>query len=76
MCHFIGTPSAEYCSKSKFSPQGNWGFISNCQETVEKAFFVFVKQPTKQFACLVSPTPPSDCQAQGVNVSIINMIMQ
>jgi hypothetical protein len=29
----------------------------------------FVKQPTKQFPCHVSPTPSSGCQAQGVNVS-------
>jgi hypothetical protein len=65
-------PSAECCSKSKFSSRGNLGFISNSQGTVEKA--LFVKQHTKQFPCLVSPTPPSGCQAQGVNISKINMI--
>jgi hypothetical protein len=28
-------------------------------------------QPARQLPCLVSPTPPSGCQAQGVNVSKI-----
>jgi hypothetical protein len=76
MCHFVGAPSAESCSKSKFSLRGNSGFISNSRGTLKKNLFVLVKQPTKQFPYLVSPTPLSGCQEEGVNVSKINMMTQ
>jgi hypothetical protein len=33
---------------------------------------VLVKQPAKQVLCLVSPTPPSGCQAQSFEISIAN----
>jgi hypothetical protein len=36
----------------------------------------FFQQPAKQFLVLVSPTPPSGCQAQGVNVSKSKYDMQ
>jgi hypothetical protein len=71
MCHFVGSPSVECCSKNKFSPRENSGFISNSWGRVEKALFILVRQPTKQSPCLASPTPPSGCQAQDVNVSKI-----
>jgi hypothetical protein len=60
----VGTPSAECCSKSKFSPRGNSGFISNSRGTVKKSLFILVRQPAKQAPCLASPNPPSGCQAQ------------
>jgi hypothetical protein len=44
------------------------------EEQSKKLSSFFFKQPTKQFPCLVSPTLLSGCQAQGVNVSKINMI--
>jgi hypothetical protein len=60
------TPSAEFCSKSKFSPRGNSGFISNSRGIVKKDLFILVRQAAKQYPCLASPTPPSGWQAQGV----------
>jgi hypothetical protein len=43
-------------------------------EQSKKLSLFFFKQPTKQFPYLVSPTPPSGYQTQGVNVIKINMI--
>jgi hypothetical protein len=62
----VGTSTAKCCSKSKISPQGNSGFISNSRGTAKKVLFVLVRQHAKQTPCLASPTPSSDCQAQGV----------
>jgi hypothetical protein len=50
------------------------GLYQTLKEHSKKLSSFFVKQPTKKIPCLVSPTPPSGCQAQGVNVSKINMI--
>jgi hypothetical protein len=69
----IGTPSAECCSKS-FPHEETRGLYRTLGEQSKKLSSFFVKQRTKQFLCLVSPTPPSGCQAQGVSVSKINMI--
>jgi hypothetical protein len=74
MCHFVGTPSVEYCSKRKFSHKDKLGLISNSQGTVEKSLFVVVKQPAKQVPYLVSPTLPSGCQAQDFEINIANKI--
>jgi hypothetical protein len=52
-----------------FTHEGTRGLISNSRGTVEKAPVVLFKQPAKQLPCLISPTLPSGCQAQGVNVS-------
>jgi hypothetical protein len=53
-------------NKSKFSVQGNSGFISKSRGTVVKALSILVRQPAKHSPCLASPTPPSGCQAQDV----------
>jgi hypothetical protein len=65
VCQFIETQSAECCSKIIFPTRVTRGLISNSREIVEKASTVLIKQPAKQFPCLVSPTPPCGCQAQG-----------
>jgi hypothetical protein len=54
-----------------FPHEGTRGLISNSRGTVIKLSSFFFKEPTKQFPCLVSPTPLSGCQAQDVNVSKI-----
>jgi hypothetical protein len=43
----VGNPSAECCSKSKFSPRGNSGFISNSRGIVEKAPLVLLRATCK-----------------------------
>jgi hypothetical protein len=50
----VGTPSAECCSKSKFSPCGNLGFISNSRGTVVKSLFVLIK--TISLSCVPNST--------------------
>jgi hypothetical protein len=58
------------------SPQGDSGLILNSQGTVKKALFVLIKQPAKHVPCLVSPTPPSGCQAQGFKISTAKKITE
>jgi hypothetical protein len=70
----LGLQVQSVVARVNFPPQGNSRFISNSWGTVEKLSSFFVKQPTKKIPCLVSPTPLSGCQAQGVDVSKINMI--
>jgi hypothetical protein len=65
----VWTPSAECCSKSKFSPLGKLGVNIKFSGNSQKSSARFFQQPAKQFLVLVSPTPPSGCQAQGVDVS-------
>jgi hypothetical protein len=43
----VGTLSAECCSKSKFSPRGNSGFISNSRGIVAKALVVLLREICK-----------------------------
>jgi hypothetical protein len=74
MCHFVGTPSAECCSKRIFPTRVTQGLISNSQGTVEKALSILVRQLAKETPCLASPTPPSGCQAQGFEISTTNKI--
>jgi hypothetical protein len=56
-------------ARVNFPHEGTRGLISNSPGTVEKLCSFFFKRPTKQSPRLVSPTPPSGCQAQGVKVS-------
>jgi hypothetical protein len=49
-------------ARVKFPHEETQGLISNSRGTVEKALIV----PAKQLPCLVFPTPPSGCQAQGI----------
>jgi hypothetical protein len=51
-----------------FPHEETWGLYRTLGEQSKKLSLFFIKQPTKQFSCLVSPTPSSGCQAQGVNV--------
>jgi hypothetical protein len=74
VCQFIGTPSVECCSKTIFPTRVTWGLISNSRGTVKEALFILVRQPAKQVPCLVSPNPPSGCQAQGFKISTTNKI--
>jgi hypothetical protein len=74
VCHFVGTPSVECCIKKKFPHKDDYGLISNSRGTVKKSLFILVRQPAEQVPCLVSPTPPSACQAQGFEISTTNKI--
>jgi hypothetical protein len=56
--------------------EGNLGLISNSWEQSKNLLSFFLQQPAKQFLFLVSQTPPSGCQAQGVNVSKSRYDMQ
>jgi hypothetical protein len=53
-------------ARVNFPHKDNSGLISNSQRIVKEALFVFVRQTAKQSLCLVSPTPPSGCESQGV----------
>jgi hypothetical protein len=56
-------------ARVNFPHRGTWALISNSRGTVEKALLVLLQSIAKQSPCPVSPTLPSGCQAQGVNVS-------
>jgi hypothetical protein len=56
-----------------FSHEETQGLYRTLGEQSKKLSSFFFKQPAKQLPCLVSPTLPSGSQAQGVNVSKINM---
>jgi hypothetical protein len=66
-----GLQAQSVVAKVNFPHEGNRGLISNSREQSRKLSSFFFKQLAKQLSCLVSPNPPSDCQAQGVNVSKI-----
>jgi hypothetical protein len=53
-------------ARVNFSHEGTWGLYRTLEEKFKKALFILVRQPAKQSHCLASPTPPSGCQAQGV----------
>jgi hypothetical protein len=57
-CQFVGTPSAKCCSKSKFSPRGNSGLISNSRGTVEKSLVVLLQATSKtnSLSCVPNST--------------------
>jgi hypothetical protein len=61
-------------ARVNFPHEGTRGLISNSQGTVKKALVILLQATCKTIFCFVSPTLPSGCQAQGVNVSKINMI--
>jgi hypothetical protein len=61
-------------ARVNFSHEETRGLYRTLGEQSKKLSSFFVKQPRKQFPCLVSPTLPSGYQAQGVNVSKINII--
>jgi hypothetical protein len=63
-------------ARVNFPHEESRGLYRTLGEQSKKLSLFFVKQPIKQFPCLASPTPPSGCQAQGVNVSKVNMDMQ
>jgi hypothetical protein len=52
-----------------FPHKGNWCLILNSRGIVEKALVVLLQATCKTTYCLISLTPSSGCQAQGVNVS-------
>jgi hypothetical protein len=56
-------------ARVNFSHEGTLGLISNSRGTVEKAIVVLLQATCKITS--LSPTPPSGCQAQGINVSKI-----
>jgi hypothetical protein len=70
----LGLQVQSVVARVNFAHEETQGLNQTLGEQSKKLSSFFVKQPTKQFPCLVSPTPPSGCQAQGVNVSKINMI--
>jgi hypothetical protein len=61
-------------ARVNFSHEETRGLYRTLGEQSKQLSTFFIKQPTKQFPCLVAPTPPSGCQAQGVNVNKIDMI--
>jgi hypothetical protein len=56
-------------ARVNFPHEGTHGLISTLGEQSKKLRSFFFKQPAKQSPCLVSPTPLSGCQAQGVKVT-------
>jgi hypothetical protein len=72
----LGLQVQSVVARVNFFHEETWGLYRTLGEQSKKLSLFFVKQPTKQFPCLVSPTPPSGCQAQDVNISKINMNMQ
>jgi hypothetical protein len=72
----LGLQVQSIVARVNFPHKESRGLYRTLGEQSKKLSLFFVKQPTKQFPCLVSPTPSSGCQAQGVNVSKVNMDMQ
>jgi hypothetical protein len=72
--NLLGLQVQSVVASVNFSHEETRGLYRTLREQLKKLSLFFVKQPAKQFPCLVSPTPLSGCQAQGVNVSKINMI--
>jgi hypothetical protein len=74
--NLLGLQVQSVVTRVNFPQEETRGLYRTLGEQSTKLSSFFVKQPKKQFLCLVSPTPPSGCQAQGVNVSKVNMKMQ
>jgi hypothetical protein len=70
----LGLQVQSVIARVNFCHKETRGLYQTPGEQLKKLSSFIIKQPTKQFPCLVSPTPPSGCQAQDVNVSKINMI--
>jgi hypothetical protein len=70
----LGLQVQSVVARVNFPHEETWSLYLTLGEESKKLSSFFIKQPTKQFSYLVSPTPPSSCQAQGVNVIKINMI--
>jgi hypothetical protein len=65
----LGLEVQSVVARVNFPQEGNTGLISNSRGTVEKSIIILLQATCKQFLVLLSPTPSSGCQAQGVNVS-------
>jgi hypothetical protein len=70
----LGLQVQSVVARVNFPHEETRGLYQTLGEQSKKLSSFFIKQPTKQSPCLVSPSSPSGCQAQGVNVSKINMI--
>jgi hypothetical protein len=72
--NLLGLQVQSVVARVNFPHEETRGLYQTLGEQSKNLSSFFIKQPTKQFPCLVSPTPLSGFQAQGVNVSKINMI--
>jgi hypothetical protein len=70
----LGLQVQSVVARVNFPHEKTRGLYRTLGEQLKKLSSFFFKQPTTQFPCLVSSSPPSGCQAQGVNISKINMI--
>jgi hypothetical protein len=70
----LGLQVQSVVARVNFRHEETRGLYQTLGEQLKKLSSFIIKQPAKQFPCLVSPTPPSGCQTQDVNVSKINMI--
>jgi hypothetical protein len=61
-------------ARVNFSHEKTQSLYRTLRKPSKKLSLFFVKQPTKQFPCFMSQTPPSGCQAQGKNVSKIKIL--
>jgi hypothetical protein len=72
----LGLQVRSVVARVNFPQEETWGLYQTLGELSKKLSLFLVKQSTKQCPCLVSPTPPSGCQVQGVNASKIKYDMQ
>jgi hypothetical protein len=75
-CAKLGLQVQSVVARVNFPHEGTRGLYRTLGEQSKKLCSFFFQQPAKQFLVLVSPTPPSGCQAQGVNVSESKYDMQ
>jgi hypothetical protein len=75
-CAKLGLQVQSIVARVNFSHERTQGLYRTLGEQSKKLRSFFFQQPAKQFLVLVSPTPPSGYQAQGVNASKSKYDMQ
>jgi hypothetical protein len=66
----LGLQVQSVVARINFPHEETWDLYQTLRKQSKRLLSFFFKQSTKQFLYLVSPTPPSRFQAQGVNVKI------
>jgi hypothetical protein len=72
-CAKLGLQVQSVVARVNFPHEETQSLYQTLGEQSQKLLSFFFKQPAKQLPRLVSPIPPSGCQAQGVNVSKYKM---
>jgi hypothetical protein len=72
----LGVQLQSVVARVNFTHEETRGLYRTLGEQLKNLSSFFIKQPTKQFPCLVSPNPLSGFQAQDVNVSETKYDMQ